>query len=362
MKSGNHWIQKSGLFLLLLLTVGGWQATYSQTVTVWPGDANDNGVVNHVDLLYLGIHFGLQGPGRASISINWTGHQADKWLTPIPNRVDPAHADCNGDSTVDAIDVLAIETNYGLDNGWVLPDSSSLSNVLTNPPLGFALPSSPLLAGTQDTIPFTLGSAGIPVDSLLGFSATLTYDTSLVDTAYVYFGDSWLGTPGVDLLTLESYSPGALEVAATRTDRTDVLNKRGGIGGVVVVMDDNLKTHATAASLNLGFSQALCLTSFRNVVRIVPNADTIPILPGTAQIGAIMYPVPVTQQLNIVLLEAQEGIVSGRLLDGLGREVKAFQFDGLQYVFQRENLINGIYFIELTTDTAILRRKICLID
>ena len=37
------------------------QLTYAQMIR-WPGDANNNGIVNHFDLLYVGRAFGQTGP------------------------------------------------------------------------------------------------------------------------------------------------------------------------------------------------------------------------------------------------------------------------------------------------------------
>lgn len=349
-----------GIFLFLLVGTS-WGALSAQTVFVWPGDANDNGIVNHNDLLFLGRHYGLQGPPRDSISINWTAHETPKWLFPIPGRIDPAHADCNGDGTVDLIDVMTIETNYGLDNGFITADSSSISNLAIDPPLAFSFASDSLASGSTDTVWIELGSPALPIDSLLGFAATITYDTSLIDTAYIYFGDSWLGTPNQDLVFLEKYEPGNLAIAATRTDRTNVYQGQGRIGGVVIVMHDNLKTHAPAGSLQFDFPQALCMDSSGNVVPVFPMTGSIPVFEPSEELFAQIYPVPVSGQLTISLINPKEGSINGRLVNGTGAVVRSFEFSGGQYFLETSDYRGGVYLLELSRGNSVIRKRIVIL-
>lgn len=345
-----------GFFALL-----GWTSLQGQTVFVWPGDVNDNGVVNHIDLVYMGLHFGLQGTGRDSVSIDWIGYEVPKWLPPIPGRIDPAHADCNGDSVVNALDQVAIETNYGLDNGFITADSSSLSNLAIHPPLSFSLPGDSLASGATDTILLELGSSALPIDSLLGFAATVGYDTSLVDTAYLWLGNSWLGTPNVDLISLERYNPGSLAFSATRTDRVNAVMGQGVIGGIVVVMDDNLKTHASSAALQLEFSQALFLDSEGKVIEVSSMATALPIAGTSQALTALTYPNPASEALQIALTNSNGELVSGRFIDATGRVAREFSFGQSSHTLSCSGLLSGMYILELRQGEAVLRKRIVLI-
>ncbi|MFQ5605188.1 MAG: hypothetical protein ACE5HS_18130, partial [bacterium] len=40
---------------------------------VWPGDTNNDGVVNAADVLPVGLHFGKTGPTRSGASLSWSG-------------------------------------------------------------------------------------------------------------------------------------------------------------------------------------------------------------------------------------------------------------------------------------------------
>ena len=57
------------IFLPLLVALILWSVSASGQV--WPGDVNNNGVVNNVDLLYLGFAHGHVGPARPGPSSQW---------------------------------------------------------------------------------------------------------------------------------------------------------------------------------------------------------------------------------------------------------------------------------------------------
>lgn len=348
-------------FLGLLFGTGT-TALVGQITQVWPGDANENGTVNHVDLLYLGIHFGDTGPVRDSISINWTAHDVQKWLLPMAGRPDPAHSDCNGDSTIDFLDLVAIETNYGFDNQSNIPDSTSF--ITTNgssPVLSFAFDNGPWLAGTTDTIWIELGDSLNPVDSLLGFATTLSFDSLLVDSAYAFFDDSWLGTPGQDLIELERFQSGSLDMAATRTDQTNIQGGRGRIGGVVIVMTDNLKRAVNVDSLQIGFTQALALTAAIRVVPLVVNESSQAVLSASEDFEVLVYPVPTLDRLNIRQLSPSGSPIAGRLFDLQGRLARSFTFQN-ETALERDGLQSGLYLLELQSGDLVLRKRVIFLE
>jgi hypothetical protein len=74
---------------------------------VWPGDTNNDKIVNHIDVLPLGTYWGRTGPIRPNASLTWIGQPSLCWNP--PNAV---YADANGDGKIDQTDVLAIGFNY----------------------------------------------------------------------------------------------------------------------------------------------------------------------------------------------------------------------------------------------------------
>jgi len=349
-------------YLLLLVLGSIWVPGSGQITQVWPGDANENGVVSHVDLLYLGRWFGDSGPARAGVSINWGPFNVQKWLPPQAGRPDPAHADCNGDGTVNLLDFDAIEQNYGFDNQSNLSDLSSLGgNTNGAASLTATLAGGPLTAGALDTIWINLGDSTQPIDSLLGFATTLTFDSSLVDSAYAFFEGSWLGDPNTDLLTFGRFRPGELDIALTRIDQNNTLNGNGRIAGVVIVMTENLKKEVETVELNFSFSQALALTQGLEAVPVfVENQQTL-VYKASELLDVLIYPIPASSAVNIHILQPRKEEITGRLFDLQGRLCHTFRFTD-QTALSRNGLGQGTYILELRSNAASLSKRIVYLE
>lgn len=85
--------------------------TLSVTISgliVWPGDTNNDKIVNQVDVLPIGLNWGKTGPARPNASMAWQGQSATPW-----NPINVTYADANGDGAVNQIDVLPIGLNWG---------------------------------------------------------------------------------------------------------------------------------------------------------------------------------------------------------------------------------------------------------
>lgn len=75
---------------------------------VWPGDNNNNGIVDQADVLPLGLYWNKTGSPRNNSSSQWVAQLCEPW--------DPeaaTYADGNGDGEVDQADVLPIGSNWG---------------------------------------------------------------------------------------------------------------------------------------------------------------------------------------------------------------------------------------------------------
>lgn len=75
---------------------------------VWPGDANNDGVVDEADVLALGMHWGKTGEARPAASIQWAPQLAQAW-----SDRPATFADTDGDGRVDHNDLRAISHNFG---------------------------------------------------------------------------------------------------------------------------------------------------------------------------------------------------------------------------------------------------------
>ncbi|MCK4461038.1 MAG: T9SS type A sorting domain-containing protein, partial [candidate division Zixibacteria bacterium] len=90
--------------------------TFVTGAAVYPGDANDNGIVDERDILPLGLYWGNTGPARGSVpDLTWAmapahvAFQGERW-EPLRG----VFADADGSGVVEANDICGITDNWTL--------------------------------------------------------------------------------------------------------------------------------------------------------------------------------------------------------------------------------------------------------
>ena len=88
-------------------------------VMVWPGDTDDDNLVDQADVLPIGTYYGQTGQSRTDASIFWTAQNIMPWT-----QGEATYADADGNGTVNEADVLPIGFNWGRTHTeWdLLPD------------------------------------------------------------------------------------------------------------------------------------------------------------------------------------------------------------------------------------------------
>lgn len=90
---------------------------------VYPGDTDNNGVVDERDILPLGIFWQDSGPRRPdSISLVWGMMPTHRW-----NTIRATYADADGNGIVEAHDICGISDNF--DSMWTA-SASELNNII----------------------------------------------------------------------------------------------------------------------------------------------------------------------------------------------------------------------------------------
>ncbi|MBM3212583.1 hypothetical protein FJZ33_10195, partial [Candidatus Poribacteria bacterium] len=95
--------------------------SFSTGIGIWPGDSDNDGNVNILDILPIGQFWNSKGQKRDNPGSNWSIHPAISWQ---PNKK-ATYADTNGDGLVDERDIIPIALNWRL--------SHSLENVALSP-------------------------------------------------------------------------------------------------------------------------------------------------------------------------------------------------------------------------------------
>ncbi|MBA3828367.1 MAG: T9SS type A sorting domain-containing protein [Taibaiella sp.] len=143
----------------------------SSADSVWPGDADDNKVVNMTDALYVGLQYGKTGPVRTGATTSWVAQYVADWSSYLAG-INAKFADCDGNGTVNVSDLGAITANYGLTHPRGSgPGSTERKTGL--PDLYFDLTGISMTPGATVHIPIMLGSTAIPVSKLYGIAASV---------------------------------------------------------------------------------------------------------------------------------------------------------------------------------------------
>jgi hypothetical protein len=169
------------------------------------------------------------------------------------------YADCNGDSTLNNLDLGPINMNYGMrhnthNNLSGMPEATTMDPVmsLSVPSFGYA--------GATITVPIMLGTISKPIASLYGYSFTVNYDPSQVvaGSVSVNLSSNWLASTANELtITKDNYTAGRIDAAVVRWDKTETLNGYGQIG----VLTLTLKSTATGTlDLSLAGSSKMLTT------------------------------------------------------------------------------------------------------
>ena len=146
---------------------------------VWPGDTNNDGIVNHEDILPMGFYWGLEGLSRNDGSGQWTAQRSVPWTTE-----NATYSDGNGDGHIDGDDLLLIHQNWGREHeksAPTLPMGENPSNVKINVRVWEHKPYQPFCTGLEVD----------EGDSLFGASLTFYYDAELIEIDSVESGPLW---------------------------------------------------------------------------------------------------------------------------------------------------------------------------
>lgn len=360
---------------ILIMLLGGFLLASSQNFSiVWPGDANNNGIVNNHDLLYLGVAYGQTGPSsNSSGSTSWSSTVSQNWGSIMGNSMDICYADCNGDGIVDVNDTTAIKTNYLSTHDFPQPESPPNGVAGIDPPLALISGLDSVMEGTSVTLDLVLGSSSMPVNNFHGIAFTILYDPTLIQagTMRALFDNTWLGSiTSSDNLMIDfnDHSNGRIDIAITLTQTANV-SGFGSLGSLSFVIEENLAGKGNSASaifLDLEIVNIHVIGNNMIPIPISSNRTMLNIFddPSTGIVNRIadnqyvsVFPNPAS---SLVKISSKEVFVEAiEILDATGKLI--------HYVLNRENHISdisvkdytrGVYFFKIYTSEGIETKKI----
>lgn len=342
-------------------------------ITVYPGDANDNGIVNNIDVLYIGYSFGTPGPSRVLTDTDFEPQEAAvAWSDFFPDGTSYANADANGDGLIGTRDLLAVYRNYGATRPPVIPDS------FPEPPIGASWlhmekENEPELIkpGTAFSIPVYLNDINTPLE-LNGLAFSLEYDEEVIREIRLEWEMDWFRSDSswYGLQVPQSIDQPRVDVATTRFGK-DPVTGGGLLGRVNIIIEDDLIGLLPAPKDSL--EVILRIDRIRGVdgsfepipiggddYRFTvyhPDAKTNPVKNPNER-SFIVYPNPVQEELRI---EAQKIIKKVVLFDLLGRPLMVeSRLDSTKIQLPVMDLPRGLYLLQVQTEEGISTREILI--
>lgn len=359
------------LFALLAYSCLGLAQSYT---IVWPGDANNNGIVNNHDLLYMGLAYGQTGPSTNSGGdIAWNSNISTYWGTTIGNMCDIAYADCNGDGVVNAQDTTAIISNYNSTHDIPYPETFIDGIYGVDPPLALISVDDSIEQGSTVSLDLNIGTSSIPVNDFHGIAFSVLYDPTVISPnsmRALLNHNSWLSsaTSAMNLIIDEDdYANGRIDVAITLTQQSNI-SGFGNLGTLDFVIEDNLigKDNAAAVTLDLQIIDIHVIDNQSNYIPIASQRLLLNIF-GEPEVTSIQktfdtqfvkaYPNPVIDVLN--LSAEQVNIETVEILNVTGELVeRLFSRENDLSAIDVSNFSRGLYFFKVYTSDGIELKKI----
>ncbi|MGZ4082054.1 MAG: T9SS type A sorting domain-containing protein [Bacteroidia bacterium] len=314
---------------------------------VWPGDADENLVVNNTDLFPIGIKYGKSGVARVTQGNNWQGVPCWGWSDwQYPTGYNTYFADCNGNGTVDIGDTLAINLNYSLTHA-ARSGPPHVQSGIADVYVSFDKPQ--YLPGDTVNIYVSIGDFGNQQSNFYGAAFTLNYDNSKVEpgTEKFFFNDSWVGTLNQSEIKFSKIIPanGIVDASLVRTTHTDISGS-GQVGTFQFILPLNL----TDCQLYCSVSNSIKIDHIGNTVALSSGMDSSQFVNPTTSFNHIrnaafsIFPNPATDKITI---QSKNELGTISILNSLGENVFQSISKDVREQIDISKLPSGIYFVEV---------------
>jgi len=341
-------------------------ASYANCDSIWPGDANANGVANMYDVLKIGIAYGDSGVARTNASSNWVPQLAPDWYQQFSSGLNYSHADCDGNGIIDSFDVDVVNQNYGLTHN----KKGSEQPKPALPALQFVSNQDSVVAGQQVNIDVYLGSSSQPLSNVYGMAFQFQYDRSIVDTnsVNVSFDSTWISGKSNRISLVErTPNAGQTDIAYSRIDQQNT-SGYGKVADISYYVQDNIAGKKNKTQLMpIELSSAKVVANNGSEVEVTTISDSVIVQDEQTSVkgltslksGLNVYPNPATNQLQIELKKEVQGErAKVQLFNQIGQIVKKRSIGQQQTQFNTTYLEGGIYFLRVYTKNKVWRTKI----
>lgn len=326
--------------------------------SVWPGDANNDNMVDMYDALAIALAHSETGAARTSPNTLWQPQTCASWGRVFPvDNTDMKHADCNGNGTTDNADLAAITNNYGNTHGRKKSLPVAIAST-TNAPLFLDTAGIVFEAGKTLQIPIMLGTGAAQLNAAYGIATTIDADGfAPAAPLSISTTSSWLGAASNMISFSKSTQSSAIDWAYARITHTNN-SGFGQIGTLTLAIPattpDNTPLHISFKNTRIIDNQGrqITTTNIKGINTTVKNKLDVG-QSNTILTAASIVPNPSAQKATLIVKLKTNATLRTDVMDITGRTVWTYQSNATEAIaLPAQQLQSGIYFVKLTTDNS----------
>lgn len=242
---------ENGILQAFIMRIGN---TIFASDSVWPGDTNQDGIVDYDDLFPIGVAFGNTGPARLNPSINWQPQYCNNWSDTLPVGINQKFVDSDGDGAITALDTTAIIQNLNRTHERSAHENPVVPGL---PYLYIHFISDTLLPGQQVMADIMLGDSAVPATNVYAMAFKLSYNNLFIEeNSFTYnLTNSWLCNLQ-NTITVSKTNNQTLHIAITNTDKQNK-SGHGKIGELLFVIKDSVPLNFTKSLVSISELKAV---------------------------------------------------------------------------------------------------------
>ena len=334
---------------------------------VFQGDHNDDGKVDVLDVLSLGLNTGQGGSSRTNDFTDiWTGQFSSDWgYSQLNSGVDLKCGDSDGDGYIDSQDLALLNTNYGKVSRF----QSDLSLTTSDLPIMLIPQQTEVDSGVLLVIDIAVGNSTFAAIDFQGLSFSVNIDAEIMDSASVNFylyEDNWLSYNNPTLEYAIVPQDGQIDIATSRISRSST-DGYGIIGALEFIVEDELigfrRSDLQLPGFDINLDQIVSVNALGELLAHPSSSYRINFDKGlanasnTATNSISIYPNPTAS--SFVVKSSDSEIKQLSLVDLTGRIIKQNRYeDQIEIVYDIYDIVDGIYFIEITTALGTTTEKV----
>lgn len=329
---------------------------------VWSGDANNDGIVNIVDILPIGYCQGEQGFGRQNASTNWFGQSSVNWNQPLMPGTNLKYVDTNGDSEITSEDLTPIKAHYLKTHKITAERTKNYKAV----PLSFQLLTPNPQIGDLVEVDVLMGANGYAATDMHGFTMEFPFDESVVNYNSFqmnFYPNSWMTYNSPTISLAQKHSGKQVDFGLVRTSGSSA----SGIGRVAkmsFIVDDEIhgfRDEDGTYTATIKMQGGATMGSDGVIYDLEPQEIKIPIRTQKAKTTfdgskVITYPNPANNEVNVYINGGYE-MSAYQVYNLAGQQLLQATQYGKSAQINVSDFQNGIYFVKVITDGGVVTKK-----